>query len=178
MHLFTSNKDKENIAFISCILFTIHPVHTEVVAGIVGRADLFAAILYLSSYLLFHKAVKNRSHLYLFIAIILIVVATLCKEIAITALVRNMHDHLLKTKLFLLQALFVVHDFVYSKSWKSINLQRTVILLISAIAIVFARFKIMNFEGPNFTAVDNPAAFADDLSTRVFLNVILCESQH
>jgi hypothetical protein len=33
----------------SCLQHSLHPVHVEAVVGLVGRADLFAALLTLSS---------------------------------------------------------------------------------------------------------------------------------
>lgn len=40
-------------------------------------------------------------------------------------------------------------------------------LSLAGLGILYFRLKIMNFEGPVFTKIDNPAAFADSLVTRV-----------
>uniref|UniRef100_A0A3B4A0Z4 dolichyl-phosphate-mannose--protein mannosyltransferase n=1 Tax=Periophthalmus magnuspinnatus TaxID=409849 RepID=A0A3B4A0Z4_9GOBI len=38
-------------SFLAALLFAVHPVHTEAVSGIVGRADVLAALLFLLSFL-------------------------------------------------------------------------------------------------------------------------------
>lgn len=45
---------------ITGLLFASHPLHTEAVAGVVGRADLAACILYLLSFLAYTAHVKYR----------------------------------------------------------------------------------------------------------------------
>lgn len=47
---------------ITGLLFASHPLHTEAVAGIVGRADLAACILYLLSFLAYTAHVKYRDY--------------------------------------------------------------------------------------------------------------------
>ncbi|GAV09089.1 hypothetical protein RvY_18686-2 [Ramazzottius varieornatus] len=42
---------QNDVAFIAVLLFAVHPVHTEAVAGVVGRADLGAAFFFLMSFL-------------------------------------------------------------------------------------------------------------------------------
>lgn len=38
---------KRSVSLLATILFAIHPVHTEAVSGIVGRADLMCSVFYL-----------------------------------------------------------------------------------------------------------------------------------
>lgn len=45
---------------VTGLLFASHPIHTEAVAGVVGRADLAAANLYLLSFLSYITHVKHR----------------------------------------------------------------------------------------------------------------------
>lgn len=77
---------------ISGLLFASHPIHTEAVAGIVGRADLIACNLYLLTLLSYIKHVQWREKcdfkhwLALFTAVLFASAAVLCKETAITAL--------------------------------------------------------------------------------------------
>ncbi|CAH2091632.1 unnamed protein product [Euphydryas editha] len=42
-------------AALAALLFAVHPVHTEAVAGVVGRADVLACIFFLSSLLVYHR---------------------------------------------------------------------------------------------------------------------------
>ena len=50
-HVLRKVTRKDNVAFIAGLLFAVHPVHTEAVAGVVGRADLGAAFFFLMSFL-------------------------------------------------------------------------------------------------------------------------------
>ena len=54
----TRNK---NISFLAAIWFTIHPLHVEAVASVVGRAELLSAFLGLSSIFLFKKSLSQES---------------------------------------------------------------------------------------------------------------------
>lgn len=45
---------------VTGLIFACHPIHTEAVAGVVGRADLAAANLYLLSFLAYVTHVKHR----------------------------------------------------------------------------------------------------------------------
>ncbi|XP_056443855.1 protein O-mannosyl-transferase TMTC1 [Gadus chalcogrammus] len=44
-------------AFLTALLFTVHPVHTEAVSGIVGRADVLACLLFLLTFLSYIRCV-------------------------------------------------------------------------------------------------------------------------
>ena len=78
---------------ISGLLFASHPIHTEAVAGIVGRADLIACNFYILTILSYIRHVQWREKcdlrhwLALCGAIISASVAVLCKETAVSALV-------------------------------------------------------------------------------------------
>lgn len=47
-------------ATVAASLFAVHPVHTEAVAGIVGRADIIACIFYLLSFITYVNHIKVR----------------------------------------------------------------------------------------------------------------------
>lgn len=54
--------------------------------------------------------------------------------------------------------------------WKLVNtgfILRNMVLFGTGLVILYYRFKIMNFEGPIFTSIDNPAAYSDSFFTRV-----------
>lgn len=48
--------------FTAGLLFAAHPVHTEAVAGIVGRADVGACLFFLLAFLCYIQYVKYRDH--------------------------------------------------------------------------------------------------------------------
>ena len=43
---------------IATLLFILHPIHTEAVAGVVGRAEILACLFFLSSLLTYFKSVQ------------------------------------------------------------------------------------------------------------------------
>lgn len=73
-------------------LFAAHPIHTEAVAGVVGRADVAACVCYLLTYLSYLRHMRwresgdPRQWLALGATLILAAAGLLCKETAITAL--------------------------------------------------------------------------------------------
>lgn len=54
---------KINIAFLATLFYLVHPVHTEAVTYISGRADLLAAFFVLGSVLFFVKSNQAQGHL-------------------------------------------------------------------------------------------------------------------
>jgi len=72
---------------ITGILFAVHPIHSEAVAGIVGRADLLACFLTLTSFLTYSAHCnRTRSPFPLLLALISSTLATLAKETGISSL--------------------------------------------------------------------------------------------
>uniref|UniRef100_A0A3Q3T1X4 Transmembrane O-mannosyltransferase targeting cadherins 1 n=1 Tax=Mastacembelus armatus TaxID=205130 RepID=A0A3Q3T1X4_9TELE len=49
--------EDSRLAFVSALLFAVHPVHTEAVSGIVGRADILACLLFLLTFLSYIRSV-------------------------------------------------------------------------------------------------------------------------
>lgn len=79
-------------ALLAALMFAVHPVHTEAVVGVVGRADLLCAVFYLLVMLVYAEMVKNMRSTMRMIGDLMIVswlatLALLCKETGITALV-------------------------------------------------------------------------------------------
>jgi protein O-mannosyl-transferase len=78
---------------ISGLLFASHPIHTEAVAGIVGRADLIACNFYILTLLSYIRHVQWREKcdlrhwLALCGTVLCASAAVLCKETAVSALV-------------------------------------------------------------------------------------------
>ncbi|KAK9508073.1 hypothetical protein O3M35_007815 [Rhynocoris fuscipes] len=73
----------------TALLFAVHPIHTEAVAGIVGRADVLSTIFYLLSFLTYSRHVRHElivEWVYLWASLGLAACAMLCKETGITVL--------------------------------------------------------------------------------------------
>uniref|UniRef100_A0AAR2LID9 dolichyl-phosphate-mannose--protein mannosyltransferase n=1 Tax=Pygocentrus nattereri TaxID=42514 RepID=A0AAR2LID9_PYGNA len=47
------------LAFLTALLFAVHPIHTEAVSGIVGRADVLASMLFLLAFLSYIRSVSG-----------------------------------------------------------------------------------------------------------------------
>ncbi|XP_078529890.1 protein O-mannosyl-transferase TMTC1 [Lissotriton helveticus] len=81
-------------AFVTALVFAVHPVHTEAVTGIVGRADVLACLLFLLSFLSYNRSVDQfypgqhfpptASPFFLLLSLILGTSAMLVKETGIT----------------------------------------------------------------------------------------------
>lgn len=82
-------KSKRNVAISTTILFSIHPVHSEVVCSIVGLADLLCAFTFFLALLFYNKSIVNSSIIYYCITLILSGISMFCKETGITVLVSS-----------------------------------------------------------------------------------------
>uniref|UniRef100_A0A8C3CIE9 dolichyl-phosphate-mannose--protein mannosyltransferase n=1 Tax=Cairina moschata TaxID=8855 RepID=A0A8C3CIE9_CAIMO len=111
---FTNKGRRLNLApktsLLAALLFAVHPVHTECVAGIVGRADLLCALFFLLSFLGYCKAFRENkeghhfSVFWVLVSVLLGAVAMLCKEQGITILGLNaVFDALVINKLNVLE---------------------------------------------------------------------------
>ncbi|XP_018394769.1 PREDICTED: transmembrane and TPR repeat-containing protein CG4341-like isoform X1 [Cyphomyrmex costatus] len=79
---------RSNLAHaITGFLFAVHPIHSEAVAGIVGRADLLACFLTLTSFLTYSAHCnRTRRSFPLLLALVSSTLATLAKETGISSL--------------------------------------------------------------------------------------------
>ncbi|XP_067669523.1 protein O-mannosyl-transferase TMTC4-like isoform X2 [Haliotis asinina] len=126
-------------ALLCAVLFAVHPIHTESVAGVVGRADLLCALAFITSFLLYARAcldttclVSYRPESFSLVSILasmcLCVVSTFCKEQGITVI----------------------------KKWVAGLIKRHLILLLTGVLLLLIRLWIMRSSTPNFSVDDNP----------------------
>lgn len=76
-------------ATIAALLFAVHPIHTEAVTGIVGRAELLAALGVLVALLAFARSLESaarRAWVWSAISVVAFAAALLAKESALTGL--------------------------------------------------------------------------------------------
>ncbi len=76
-------KDYPDIAFLAALLFLIHPVHSEVVANIKGRDDIFSVIFIVLTFIFSFKFLENSKKSHLILATISFFFALLSKEYAV-----------------------------------------------------------------------------------------------
>ncbi|XP_076374963.1 transmembrane O-mannosyltransferase targeting cadherins 2 isoform X2 [Megalopta genalis] len=131
---------------ITGFLFAVHPIHSEAVAGVVGRADLLACLLTLSAFLAYcAHCDQSRSPFPLLLAIVSSTLATLAKETGICAL-----------------ALCLLWELCRGESNRKVNcgLTRTRSLGIlsgSLVLLILGRLRITGTR-PEFASADNPTA--------------------
>ncbi|XP_036999255.2 protein O-mannosyl-transferase TMTC4 isoform X2 [Artibeus jamaicensis] len=165
-------------SLLAALLFAVHPVHTECVAGVVGRADLLGALFFLLSFLGYCKALRESnkegpySTFWVLLSILLGAMAMLCKEQGITVLGLNaVFDILVIGKLNILEIVQkVLHkDKLLENTGILRNgglLFRMTLLALGGAGVLYMRWKIMGTGPPPFTEVDNPASFADSTLVR------------
>nr|XP_006819594.1 PREDICTED: transmembrane and TPR repeat-containing protein 4-like [Saccoglossus kowalevskii] len=167
-------------SLLAAIFFAVHPIHTESVAGVVGRADLLCALFFFFSFMLYIRAcyadaAKNKSYssvVLVLSSVVCCATAMLFKELGITAIgICSAYDIIVINKvdpMSLIRTLLKHKETSESKTpWLSVLLKRQFILCISAIIMLAYRWYIMGSGAPSFQPVDNPASFADSVVTRI-----------
>ncbi|XP_026727390.1 transmembrane and TPR repeat-containing protein 4-like [Trichoplusia ni] len=170
-------------AYLSSLLFAVHPVHVEAVSGVVGRADLLAAITFFLAFLFYKKSMTSHTYkyIYLFFTVLLSGISMLCKENGITVLGFCLaYEVIFKFRIW-------KRDPKVTKTFLNIKLHlsmdsviRISIITVAIIGLLYGRWLVMAGTKPEFKPIDNPAAFADSLFTKVatynyvyFLNLLL-----
>ncbi|KAL8221664.1 UNVERIFIED_CONTAM: Transmembrane and TPR repeat-containing protein 3 [Gekko kuhli] len=72
---------------VASLLFAVHPIHTEAVTGVVGRAELLSSIFFLAAFLSYTRSKGPENTIVwtpIALTVFLVAVATLCKEQGIT----------------------------------------------------------------------------------------------
>jgi len=77
-------EQNKNLAFITCLLFAVHPIHTEVIANVKSRDELIAFVLIIISTITLIKHSEKRSIAMLFIGLLSFFLALLTRESAVT----------------------------------------------------------------------------------------------
>nr|XP_042899356.1 protein O-mannosyl-transferase TMTC1 [Parasteatoda tepidariorum] len=164
---------KRDASIISALIFASHPVHTEAVSSVVGRADVLCCVLYLSSLI----ACSKNTLLWQSVSLLCAGLALIAKEQGITVLGVCLVYQLL---------MLIERNFISDNSSdeveeeedeerKSLPLDNTsvfcivgriFILIFGMISLVYFRLSI-NGTLPIFSEEDNPAAFAQSWITRI-----------
>ncbi|GFN94614.1 transmembrane and tpr repeat-containing protein 4 [Plakobranchus ocellatus] len=164
------------------LLFAVHPVHTESVAGIVGRADLLYAVFFILSFISYVRgcwpASQSSSLSWVVLSMLLCSLATFCKEQGITVIgICSAFDILYVCgvdvgSLLGLQNHSVTPDHSQhnngtspkqhsNKSWQKSMVIRHLILVVAGVALLTVRWQIMGSSPPTFQVFDNPHSFVN-----------------
>ncbi|XP_077988191.1 protein O-mannosyl-transferase TMTC4-like [Glandiceps talaboti] len=171
-------------SLVCAVLFAIHPIHTESVAGVVGRADLLCALLFYLSFTLYiracHADISCHGRRPSYFSVILVLLSVVCcatamlfKELGITAIgVCSAYDIIIICRIDPMEVLSPKTKSRHETSsndnsrWISSLVLRQLILVVSATIMLVYRWYIMGSGAPSFQPVDNPASFAENIITR------------
>ncbi|WKX90515.1 hypothetical protein Q1695_009396 [Nippostrongylus brasiliensis] len=134
-------------AMVAASAFAVHPVHTEAVANISGRAELLMSVFALSSLIHYIRCQQRRSFNVQNVLVfsLLVALAVFSKEQGISVL-----------------PLCIILEITSSSSKKWSTFLRCSALAGYAASLTVLRLRINNFTAPKFTELDNPAAFVAD----------------
>lgn len=79
-------KDQQDIAFLAALLFLVHPAHSEIVACVRGRGEIFALLFMALCFLFSFRFLESKNTGYLLLASLMLWLALLSKEFAIILL--------------------------------------------------------------------------------------------
>ncbi|GAB1600907.1 protein O-mannosyl-transferase TMTC4-like isoform X1 [Argonauta hians] len=168
-------------SLLCAVIFAIHPIHTENVAGVVGRADLLCALLVTLSILAYIKACNteksclseipaNFSWPWFTGSIIFMASSMFCKEQGITVIgICSAYDIIMVCRVDPLHLITLIKNQKLPNkvpSWGKSLLLRHLILMVSGILLLALRWKLMGFKPPTFQIVDNPHSFLSSFSLR------------
>ncbi|XP_072034195.1 protein O-mannosyl-transferase TMTC1-like isoform X2 [Amphiura filiformis] len=160
--------------YLAGLLFTVHPIHTEAVTNIVGRADVLACLFFLLGFLHYAWSIsENRKDSRGF-------ARTSSLEQLAMALMSGTAAMFFKEHGATILGVFLVYDiFIVSKKgliriffnkYKSSNcgpfIKRCAIVSVTGLFLLVVRLQLLHGELPNFSDQDNPASHSPYLLTR------------
>ncbi|XP_054720816.1 protein O-mannosyl-transferase Tmtc3-like [Uloborus diversus] len=161
-------------ALLAAILFASHPLHTEAVTGVVGRAEILSSFFYLLAFLCYYSSTTKGAATEWFwfgTSLILTALATFSKEQGITVVgVCCIYEFFILQKLRLPDiTLKIVSAKIHSKE----AILRIGIMISWAVFLLTIRLKVMGSQLPVFTKFDNPAAAAETPSRQLTFNYLV-----
>ncbi|XP_015513359.1 protein O-mannosyl-transferase TMTC1 [Neodiprion lecontei] len=150
---------RPGFAALTGLLFAAHPIHTEAVTGIVGRADVLACIFFLLSFLAYHG--QQTAHVWSSVG--LGALSMLAKETGVTVLVLNLLYDLCRSWHSIKRSLLEARWNDESRNFS----RRAAALLVSFGVLLVVRLALLHGSLPKFSPPDNPAAFHPCLHVRL-----------
>lgn len=168
-------------SLIAALLFAVHPIHTEAVTGVVGRAELLSSIFLLAAFLSYTKSKGPDNSIVwtpIAAAVFLVAVATLCKEQGITVV-----------GICCVYEVFIAQGYTLPVLWGTAvqillgkgsipysllqTLLKLVVLMFSTLLLVVIRVQVIQSQLPVFTRFDNPAAVSTTPARQLTFNYLL-----
>ncbi|XP_028934662.1 protein O-mannosyl-transferase TMTC3 isoform X2 [Ornithorhynchus anatinus] len=166
---------------VASLLFAVHPVHTEAVTGVVGRAELLSSIFFLAAFLSYTKS-KGPDNTIVWTPIaatvFLVAVATLCKEQGITVVGICCVYEVFVAQGYTLPLLFTTAvQILRGKGSIPYSMLQTllklIVLMFSTLLLVVIRVQVIQSQLPVFTRFDNPAAVSPTPARQMTFNYLL-----
>ncbi|CAL1527207.1 unnamed protein product [Lymnaea stagnalis] len=163
---------RTDLATVSAgLLFASHPIHTEAVAGLVGRADLMACLFFLLALLVYMRYVEQRSSdspgsrwPSAVLVLLLTTAAMLTKEQAITVLAVCWTYDLFVAHRATLTDVITLRIFTQREFRGA--LEGFIFLAGCGSTLIGFRIYFMGNKPPEFAPSDNPASDSDSFITR------------
>ncbi|XP_059169827.1 protein O-mannosyl-transferase TMTC3-like isoform X2 [Physella acuta] len=168
-------------SFLAALLFAVHPIHTEAVTGVVGRAETLSSIFFLGAFISYSKSTGYRKPTewnHLLLTVLLVTVAMLCKEQGITVIgVCCVYEIFIVQRCTVQDLWSIFQGILRGKSgipsWLKTSLFRGGFLVFSTTFLLFARIKVMGAQLPVFTNFDNPASTSPTPARQLTFNYLL-----
>ncbi|XP_076338542.1 protein O-mannosyl-transferase TMTC1-like [Tachypleus tridentatus] len=155
------------------LLFAVHPVHTEAVANIVGRAELLSAFFFFVSFVSFHRWRSARHESKRILSVLTFgsaFFALLAKEQGITVVAVNLGYHLATLTKQKLEIRYMKERNRLKQVWLD---RYTFSLFFGLVALLGFRTLMLHGSLPTFSVQDNPAAFSPSVLTRFLTKTYL-----
>ncbi|KAM3926144.1 protein O-mannosyl-transferase TMTC3 [Leptodactylus fuscus] len=168
-------------SMVAALLYAVHPIHTEAVTGVVGRAELLSSIFLLAAFLSYTKSKGPDNSIVwtpIAAAVFLVAVATLCKEQGITVV-----------GICCVYEVFIAQGYTLPVLWDTgvqillgkgnipysllQTLLKLVVLMFSTFLLVVIRVQVIQSQLPVFTRFDNPAAVSTTPARQLTFNYLL-----
>ncbi len=162
-------------ACVAALLFAVHPVHTEAVTGVVGRAELLASVFFLLVFLQYGKMCRQSGGLRwrgMMLVCLLIAAAMLSKEQGITVIAVCVLQEVIVAQCLTPRSLLTMAA-AASKSGPPVWVKRLIVLMMAGLGLMFLRLRVMGVQLPVFTKYDNPAAASPSPTRQLTHNYLL-----
>ncbi|GFO13852.1 heterogeneous nuclear ribonucleoprotein q, partial [Plakobranchus ocellatus] len=171
----------EFTSFIASFLFAVHPIHTEAITGVVGRAEALSSIFFLGAFLAYSESTGYRQKTRwkpLLLTVTLVTVAMLCKEQGITVIgVCCVYEVFVVQQSTVQELWLILRNLLSGKAglpkWLKTSIMRGGFLVFSTTFLLFARIKVMGAQLPVFTNFDNPASTSPTPARQLTFNYLL-----
>ncbi|XP_075235053.1 protein O-mannosyl-transferase TMTC1-like [Lycorma delicatula] len=142
-------------AAVSGLLFAAHPIHTEAVTGIVGRADVLACLFFLLSFLAYHDEAWWGREKRIFYSSLLAALSILAKETGVTVLLVNLLYDLYRSWPPVKRS---IQDMRWNEESIQFARRAAKVFMVTSLLLVF-RLAMLQGSLPRFSSQDNPSAF-------------------